>query len=205
VDPQTSSMITIGTCVVIFWLLSPFLLKAEYLANPGMLDLFCQWPGPSTFFHISGIRSRQTDGSHYICNNFGNGASLCYRWCSVSAGRAYHYCVSYGYHRHCGGDNGAFLAAAGTQGLGLVGSYSSHRRCRYPRGQPQSWKIRFRDASQSLFCKLCLFHSLLYRLRAYLPSPDRQPAVYSPPASSHVERACRRINSHGGFKHVFSA
>jgi len=40
VDPQTSSMITIGTCVVIFWLLSPFLLKAEYLANPGMWIFF---------------------------------------------------------------------------------------------------------------------------------------------------------------------
>jgi len=36
VDPQTSSMISIGTCVVIFWSLSPFLLKAEYLRNPGM-------------------------------------------------------------------------------------------------------------------------------------------------------------------------
>jgi DME family drug/metabolite transporter len=37
VDPQTSSMISIGTCVVIFWSLSPFLLKAEYLRNPGIL------------------------------------------------------------------------------------------------------------------------------------------------------------------------
>jgi len=35
VDPQTSSMISIGTCVAIYWLLSPFLLKADYLANPG--------------------------------------------------------------------------------------------------------------------------------------------------------------------------
>ncbi|MFC1798876.1 DMT family transporter [Thermodesulfobacteriota bacterium] len=40
VDPQTSSMITIGTCVVIFWLLSPFLLKAEYFTNPGMWIFF---------------------------------------------------------------------------------------------------------------------------------------------------------------------
>jgi len=40
VDPQTSSMISIGTCVVIFWLLSPFLLKAEYLANPGIWIFF---------------------------------------------------------------------------------------------------------------------------------------------------------------------
>jgi drug/metabolite transporter (DMT)-like permease len=35
-DPQTSSMITIGTCVIIFWLLSPFLLKAEYFTGPAM-------------------------------------------------------------------------------------------------------------------------------------------------------------------------
>jgi len=40
VDPQTGSMITIGTCVTIFWLLSPFLLKAEYFANPGMWIFF---------------------------------------------------------------------------------------------------------------------------------------------------------------------
>lgn len=40
VDPQTSSMISIGTCVAIFWLLSPFLLKAEYLANPGIWIFF---------------------------------------------------------------------------------------------------------------------------------------------------------------------
>ena len=40
VDPQTSSMITIGTCVTIFWLLSPFLLKAEYFTNPGMWVFF---------------------------------------------------------------------------------------------------------------------------------------------------------------------
>ncbi len=40
VDPQTSSMISIGTSVVIFWLLSPFLLKAEYFANPGVWIFF---------------------------------------------------------------------------------------------------------------------------------------------------------------------
>jgi drug/metabolite transporter (DMT)-like permease len=40
VDPQTSSMISIGTCVTIFWLLSPFLLKAEYFTNPGMWIFF---------------------------------------------------------------------------------------------------------------------------------------------------------------------
>ena len=40
VDPQTSSMISIGTCVAIFWLLSPFLLKAEYFTNPGMWVFF---------------------------------------------------------------------------------------------------------------------------------------------------------------------
>jgi len=39
-DPQTGSMISIGTCVVVFWLLSPFLLKAEYFANPGMWIFF---------------------------------------------------------------------------------------------------------------------------------------------------------------------
>jgi drug/metabolite transporter (DMT)-like permease len=40
VDPQTSSMISIGTCMTIFWLLSPFLLKAEYFTNPGMWVFF---------------------------------------------------------------------------------------------------------------------------------------------------------------------
>jgi DME family drug/metabolite transporter len=40
VAPQTSSMISIGTCVVIFWLLAPFLLKTEYLVNPGMWVFF---------------------------------------------------------------------------------------------------------------------------------------------------------------------
>ena len=40
VEPQTSSMISIGTCAMIFWLLSPFLLKAEYFANPGMWVFF---------------------------------------------------------------------------------------------------------------------------------------------------------------------
>jgi drug/metabolite transporter (DMT)-like permease len=40
VDPQTGSMITIGTCVTIFWLLSPFLLKAEHFTNPGMWIFF---------------------------------------------------------------------------------------------------------------------------------------------------------------------
>lgn len=36
VEPQTSAMISIGTSVVIFWLLAPFLLKTEYFSNPGM-------------------------------------------------------------------------------------------------------------------------------------------------------------------------
>jgi len=36
VDPQTSSMIATGTCVLIFWLLAPFLLRGEYWLNPGM-------------------------------------------------------------------------------------------------------------------------------------------------------------------------
>ncbi|MGD8520047.1 MAG: DMT family transporter [Desulfobacterales bacterium] len=40
VDPQTSSMISIGTCATIFWMLSPFLLKAEYFTNPGMWVFF---------------------------------------------------------------------------------------------------------------------------------------------------------------------
>lgn len=40
VEPQTGSMITIGTCVTIFWLLSPFFLNAEYFANPGMWIFF---------------------------------------------------------------------------------------------------------------------------------------------------------------------
>ncbi|MFC1869221.1 EamA family transporter [Thermodesulfobacteriota bacterium] len=37
VDPQTSSMIAIGTCVVFFWLLAPFKMNADYFRNPGML------------------------------------------------------------------------------------------------------------------------------------------------------------------------
>ena len=40
VDPQTSSMVSIGTCATIFWLLSPFLLEAEYFTNPGMWVFF---------------------------------------------------------------------------------------------------------------------------------------------------------------------
>jgi drug/metabolite transporter (DMT)-like permease len=40
VDPQTSSMISMGTCVLIFWLLAPFTLRAEYFRNPGMWIFF---------------------------------------------------------------------------------------------------------------------------------------------------------------------
>jgi drug/metabolite transporter (DMT)-like permease len=40
VDPQTSSMISMGTCVVVFWLLAPFLLRIEYFRNPGMWIFF---------------------------------------------------------------------------------------------------------------------------------------------------------------------
>ncbi|MFP4087058.1 MAG: DMT family transporter [Desulfobacteraceae bacterium] len=40
VDPQTSSMISIGTCVAVYWLLSPFLLKTAYLTNPGTWIFF---------------------------------------------------------------------------------------------------------------------------------------------------------------------
>lgn len=40
VDPQTSSMISMGTCVLIFWLLAPFGLRAEYFRNPGMWIFF---------------------------------------------------------------------------------------------------------------------------------------------------------------------
>jgi drug/metabolite transporter (DMT)-like permease len=40
VDPQTSSMISMGTCVVVFWLLAPFLLRIEYFLNPGMWVFF---------------------------------------------------------------------------------------------------------------------------------------------------------------------
>ncbi|MFC1886180.1 EamA family transporter, partial [Thermodesulfobacteriota bacterium] len=36
VDPQTGSMISMGAVVLIFWLLSPFLLKAGYFQNVGM-------------------------------------------------------------------------------------------------------------------------------------------------------------------------
>lgn len=40
VDPQSSSMISIGTSVVIFWFMAPFLLKAEYFTNPAMWIFF---------------------------------------------------------------------------------------------------------------------------------------------------------------------
>jgi drug/metabolite transporter (DMT)-like permease len=40
VDPQTSSMISMGTCVVVFWFLAPFLLRIEYFLNPGMWIFF---------------------------------------------------------------------------------------------------------------------------------------------------------------------
>jgi drug/metabolite transporter (DMT)-like permease len=40
VDPQTSSMISMGTCVLIFWLLAPFLLRIEYFRNPGIWIFF---------------------------------------------------------------------------------------------------------------------------------------------------------------------
>jgi drug/metabolite transporter (DMT)-like permease len=40
VDPQTSSMISMGTCVLVFWLLAPFLLRIEYFRNPGMWIFF---------------------------------------------------------------------------------------------------------------------------------------------------------------------
>jgi drug/metabolite transporter (DMT)-like permease len=35
-DPQTSSMISMGTSLLVFWLLAPFMLRAEYFRNPGM-------------------------------------------------------------------------------------------------------------------------------------------------------------------------
>jgi drug/metabolite transporter (DMT)-like permease len=40
VDPQTSSTISMGTCVLVFWLLAPFMLRAEYFRNPGMWIFF---------------------------------------------------------------------------------------------------------------------------------------------------------------------
>jgi len=36
VDPQTGSMISMGTCVLVFWSLAPFMLRAHYFGNPGM-------------------------------------------------------------------------------------------------------------------------------------------------------------------------
>jgi len=36
VDPQTGSMISMGTCVLILWLLSPFMLRADYFGNLGL-------------------------------------------------------------------------------------------------------------------------------------------------------------------------
>ncbi len=40
VDPQTSSMISMGTSVLVFWLLAPFTLRSEYFRNPGMWIFF---------------------------------------------------------------------------------------------------------------------------------------------------------------------
>lgn len=40
VDPQSSSMISMGTCVLVFWLLAPFMLRMEYFRNPGMWIFF---------------------------------------------------------------------------------------------------------------------------------------------------------------------
>ena len=40
VDSQTSSMIAMGTCLLAFWLLAPFMLRVEYLWNPGMWYFF---------------------------------------------------------------------------------------------------------------------------------------------------------------------
>lgn len=36
VDPQVSSMVSIGTCVMLFWFLASFLLRAEHWLNPGL-------------------------------------------------------------------------------------------------------------------------------------------------------------------------
>jgi len=36
VDPQTGSMITMGATLTVFWLLAPFMLRAEYFHNHGM-------------------------------------------------------------------------------------------------------------------------------------------------------------------------
>ena len=36
VEPQVSSMLSIGTCVVLFWFFAPLLLRAEYWLNPGL-------------------------------------------------------------------------------------------------------------------------------------------------------------------------
>jgi uncharacterized membrane protein len=35
-DSQSSSMFAMGVCVLIFWILAPFLLEPEYFRNPGM-------------------------------------------------------------------------------------------------------------------------------------------------------------------------
>lgn len=40
VEPQTSSMISIGTCFLVFWLMAPFLLEAKYFSNPAMWIFF---------------------------------------------------------------------------------------------------------------------------------------------------------------------
>ena len=40
VDPQTGSMISMGTCVLVFWSLAPFMLRAHYFGNPGMWVFF---------------------------------------------------------------------------------------------------------------------------------------------------------------------
>lgn len=40
VDPQTGSMISMGTCVLVFWSLAPFMLRAHYFGNHGMWIFF---------------------------------------------------------------------------------------------------------------------------------------------------------------------
>lgn len=40
VDPQTSSMISMGSCVLVFWALAPFKLRAEYFQSIGLWIFF---------------------------------------------------------------------------------------------------------------------------------------------------------------------
>ena len=59
VDSQTTSMISIASCVIVLWLLAPFFLKSEYWQNPGLWVFFINGlihPLFSTYLAFEGTR-----------------------------------------------------------------------------------------------------------------------------------------------------